>query len=159
MKPVVGLLLLLLLTRRHMMMMMTVVISIGWMLAVVLMTIDDTLMMHGLDVVRKLAEVGERERAGGRTHLALEHVVLVSGVHVKEVLLEESQVVEELHLLAQNATIDLDAMGLLDVRHVGGVRQRRHVALHARVVHVLVRRVVHTIQIRRRRSVIRAHHV
>ncbi len=64
---------------------------------------------------------GGEEAGGGRwTETAPVEVGLAGGVDEKEVLFEQAEVVEELHLLAEHAAVDFDAVVVLEVVHVVG---------------------------------------
>ena len=101
--------------------------------------------MHGVDVrvqlVDRVIDVVVAA-VGVDAHAAAEEVVLVRLVDVEEVLLEQAEVVEQLHLLAQHAAVDLDAVLLLQVAHVVVELDKRQMTLHTRVVRLAHHKVL-----------------
>ena len=81
--------------------------------------------MNSLDVMTELIDIGERHRASRRANIALDDVVVMSGVNEEEVLLEKGQVIEQLHLFAKDTPVDLDTVRRLYMGHVRGVVKPR----------------------------------
>lgn len=81
-------------------------------------------------IINELMRVIRRAKA----HFAFVQVVLVRLVHLKEVLSELVQILKQSHLFAQNALVHLDAVLLLQVKHVVVEFDEGQRALRARVV-------------------------